>query len=149
MKRRIAVNTEMAGKRTGRRVVVYLTAWVAVAALLGCGGTSGPELGKVKGTVTQKGKPLADVDVMFLPERGAPSSAKTDAAGNFELKFNDGRPGAVPGKHQVLITIPGTELPPPTGDEQMPEVVKPPVEFRKQVEVSASGENDLKIEVEE
>jgi len=27
--------------------------------------------------------------------------------------------------------------------------VKPPVEFRKQVEVSASGENDLKIEVEE
>lgn len=133
----------------GTRKVV-LIGWAALGVavgLVGCGGTSGPQLSHVSGTVTQDGEPLAGADVMFVPEQGAPSSGKTDAGGRFELKFADGRPGAVPGKHMVLVTIPGTELPEPTGEEVMPAVIKPPVEFRQEAQVSEAGENNLAIEV--
>lgn len=125
----------------------WLLIGVIAAGLAGCGGASGPPLANVAGTVTRDGQPVADADVMFMPEHGVPSSGKTDSAGHFTLKFNDGRPGAVPGKHRVLITIPGTPLPPPTPDAVMPTDIKPPGEFRKEVEVPSAGASDLKIEI--
>lgn len=124
----------------------FLLAFVGVA-IAGCGGSGGPTVLSVSGTVTRDGQPLVGADVMFLPERGAPSSGKTDASGHFTLTFNDGRPGAAPGKHQVLITVPGPEPPPPTGQEKMPVKAQPSVEFRRQAEVKADGENKLAFEV--
>jgi hypothetical protein len=128
--------------------------WVACGTILllalmiaGCGDSDRATLVPVTGTVTQGGKPLAQADVMFLPERGAPSSGKTDANGQFTLMFNDGRPGAVVGKHKVLISVPGTTPPPPTGEEKAPARATPSVEFRQQAEVKPDGENKLTLQV--
>jgi len=120
---------------------------MAAVVIAGCGGSDGPTVVPVAGTVTRGGQPLAGADVMFVPEHGAPSSGKTDASGQFTLVFNDGRPGAVPGKHQVHISVPGPALPPPTAKDKAPVKVSPPVEFRKPVEVKADGENTLTLDV--
>jgi len=125
----------------------WLLALATVAMIVGCGDSDRPKIVPVTGCVTRNGQALAGADVMFLPEHGAPSSAKTDASGQFTLVLNDGRPGAVPGKHQVLISIPGPELPPPTGHEKLPVNVQPPMQFRQQADVKADGENNLMIEV--
>jgi hypothetical protein len=66
------------------------------------------ELGKVSGTVTLAGRPLAGVQVIFLPDpavhRGLPrSTGITDEEGRFELLCDDGRPGAAPATHLVMI----------------------------------------------
>jgi hypothetical protein len=115
-------------------------------ALAGCGGTKGTPLSSVKGKVVQQGgQPLAGAIVMFMPAQGAPSSGKTDEKGSFELRFNDGRPGAVPGKHRVVISVPGEDVPPPEGGKRGPPA-KPGVEFRKEAEVK-DGPNDLTLEV--
>lgn len=132
-----------AGRSMWTGSMILMTAVV----IAGCGGSDRPTVIPVTGTVTRGGQPLTGAAVMFLPEQGAPSSGQTDASGQFTLVFNDGRPGAVPGKHQVLITLPGPELPPPTGQEKTPVHVPPPVEFRKQAEVKAEGENKLTLEV--
>lgn len=120
---------------------------MAALVIAGCGGGDRPTVVPVSGAVTRGGQPLAQAEVMFLPEKGAPSSGKTDANGQFTLMFNDGRPGAVPGKHQVLITVPGPELPPPTGQEKTPVSVSPPIQFRKQAEVKPDGDNDVTLDV--
>ena len=97
---------------------------LALALLVaGCGG---PQRATVEGVVTLDGKPLADVEVQFIPEpergRGAtPASAYTDGAGRYRIEAgvfvgpnrvcvndaklmmpgggtdpNDGTPGAIP-----------------------------------------------------
>ncbi len=95
----------------------------------------------VTGKVVQGGQPVTGADVMFMPQGGAPSSGKTGADGRFELTFNDGRPGAIAGKHHVLISIPGPETPAPTGEEEAPVKATPTPEFHKDAEVQAAGEN--------
>lgn len=70
----------------------------------GCGGESGPELFAVTGTVTLNGKPLPNAELTFQPEDGAPSSAKTDADGQYELMYSRGQSGALGGSHTVSIT---------------------------------------------
>src|SRR5262249_34258094 len=72
---------------------------LAVAAA-GCGG--GPALAPVTGTVTMNGKPLANVQVEFWPQDGAPrSTGATDAAGRYTLTTDGaGKPGAVGGRHK-------------------------------------------------
>ena len=148
-----------------RSVVVYLTPFVVGVAIAGCGGDSGPELASVTGTVTEGGKPLVGADVTFMPEgEGAPSAGTTDESGKFELKYSDGSPGAVPGKHQVVITaMPdsgGMQGPPPEPDGTEPEetleameepemAASEPIECYKQAEVKSGGENDFTFEVEE
>jgi hypothetical protein len=139
--------TIVVGQRGHRAVGIGFFVVAVGIAIAGCGGSGGPAVVSVAGTVTRDGQPLVGADVMFLPERGAPSSGKTDASGEFTLTFNDGRPGAVPGKHQVFITLPGPEVPPPTGQEKPPVKVQPPMEFRQQAEVKADGENRLTFEV--
>ncbi len=84
---------------------------------------------------------------MFIPAAGVGSSGKTDEAGRFELRFSDGRPGAVPGKHRVNITIPGTEPPPPMGGQATPPPPgKPAQEFSKEAEVRP-GDNDIPFQL--
>lgn len=75
--------------------------------VVGCG-QGGPPMGKVSGTVTLDGNPLADVEVEFTPqaEGGSPSYGQTDASGQYDLMFSLDRKGALVGKHTVRITVP-------------------------------------------
>ena len=133
-----------------RTVSICCASLMLAVAIAGCGGPTGPKPAPVTGTVTRGGEPLSGADVMFMPQDGAPSSGKTDASGRFELLYNDGRPGAVVGKHRVVISLPGPELPPPTGEEEEPPAdVQPAEEFYKEAEVKSSGENDFTFDVAE
>ena len=137
-------------KKAASRPRLHRGAWLGSAFLMlavaGCGTKASIPLATVKGKVLQQGgQPLAGAIVTFMPTTGAPSSGKTDEKGGFELRFNDGRPGAVPGKHRVIISIPGEEMAPPEGGKRGPRA-KPGVEFRKEAEVK-DGPNDLTLEV--
>ena len=76
--------------------------------LAGCGGGSNadlPDLVPVSGTVTLDGAPAAGINVTFIPigsTAGGASYGTTDASGKYELKSNDGRPGAVAGEFKVV-----------------------------------------------
>ncbi len=72
----------------------------------GCGGN----IASVSGRVTVDGEPLRNASVTFTPiatgtqSAGPGSYGKTDADGRFTLKRIDtDRPGAVVGKHRVII----------------------------------------------
>lgn len=76
----------------------------ALAFVAGCGQVHSVP---VEGTVTLKGKPLADATVMFTSTRGngpGPFVAKTDASGRFALGPHD-EPGAgaAAGEFSVII----------------------------------------------
>ncbi len=49
-------------------------------------------------------KPLSNTSVLFVPEQGRPSGARTDASGKYELIYNDSKKGAVPGKYRIRIS---------------------------------------------
>jgi hypothetical protein len=81
-------------------------------ASLGCG--QGPvfEMNKdVRGTLTLDGKPLANVNIQFVPEPKASqpnlqcplSMGVTDEKGNFALACDNGKPGAVIGRQRVVV----------------------------------------------
>jgi hypothetical protein len=111
----------MTARGTVGRVVRFALAPVALVALapLGCGG--GPEYAEVGGTVTLDGKPLPDVEVVFMPNPGQGPSAGaascyTDAAGRYRLRTQRAdRAGAVVGKH-VVVMIDVAAYPPPVLD---------------------------------
>ena len=104
----------------------------AVGVAGGCKRT--PACAEVDGLVTLDGDPLPDVVVTFYPvvegadgkdpandakDKLPQSSAATDQAGRYVLKCDTGKPGAVPGKHRVVVTPPfvreSDDAPPPTG----------------------------------
>ncbi len=75
----------------------------------GCGSRPLPSAETVEGTLTWGNKPLAGVRVQFVPQ-GEPgvkvplSSATTDEKGMYRLIREDtGQPGAVLGKHKVVL----------------------------------------------
>jgi hypothetical protein len=80
--------------------------------LAGCGGVS-YRTAPVSGRVTLDSKPLPGALVQFVPEGGTataplPSSVgTTDEDGRYTLVLNGGgnAPGAVVGKHKVMITL--------------------------------------------
>lgn len=72
--------------------------------VLGCGGSDGPELGQVEGTIKLDGEPLKNANVIFQPEKGRPSTGTTDEDGHYELQYTQDKQGAVVGKHTVKIT---------------------------------------------
>ena len=66
---------------------------------------SGPPLGKVTGTVTLDGKPVAGALVTFNSKspNGSSSFGKTDSNGKYRLEFTTSRFGAMLGAHEVEI----------------------------------------------
>jgi hypothetical protein len=78
---------------------------LACFALAGCGG---PPRAEVEGVVTLDGRPLPNVEVIFLPDpelgsTGPRAAALTDAQGHYRLHSDRGQDGAVVGKYRVLI----------------------------------------------
>ena len=97
--------------------------WLLAMGMLicsGCGGDSGPELFDVTGTVTLNGKPLPNAEVTFQPKEGAPSFARTDDEGKYELKYSRDRYGALPGSHEVSITTAAEDDDGNVADELLP-----------------------------
>jgi hypothetical protein len=86
-------------------------ALVAAVVATGCGSTETP-LTPVEGVVNLNGKPLPGVQVEFAPvvEVGSPrlpfSKGLTDANGRFTLVCENNKPGAVVGKHKVVVRQP-------------------------------------------
>lgn len=84
-------------RKTSLAALLPLAAFV----LAGCGG--GPDMAPAGGTVLYNGEPLADADVLFMPEGGGPVSVgKTDSEGKFTLSAT-AKPGARVGKHKVSV----------------------------------------------
>ena len=89
--------------------------WVQIPFLIGCSaamlcwcgcGPKGPDVVKVRGTITKGGRPVSHMVVQFYPEKGRPSAARTDDSGYYELEFSEEIPkGALPGKHRVSLQV--------------------------------------------
>lgn len=85
----------------------------------GCG-ADGPQLGKVNGRVILDGQPLPNAFITFTPEKpGRPSMAKSDTAGQYELRFNPSKMGALVGQHQVRVSTADVTF----NDKKIPELV--------------------------
>src|SRR2546425_8916779 len=98
-----------------RPCLLFGLACLSVAA--GC--SRGPQFANVEGRITLNGRPLPDMEVLFLPDPkegtlGPPSSAYTDEKGHYQLVTNKGQSGAVVGTHRVclrdLTTLPTPPL---------------------------------------
>jgi hypothetical protein len=62
----------------------------------------------VEGTVTKGGRPVRNVEVVFLVEPGTGAvgpraTGKTDEAGRYRLRTDNGDDGAVAGTHRVVV----------------------------------------------
>lgn len=67
-----------------------------------------PPYGVVDGVVTLDGKPLSDVEVVFMPDSakgtsGRRSVARTDKEGRYHLLDDGGKDGAIVGSHRVIV----------------------------------------------
>jgi hypothetical protein len=124
---------------------------VLLVLLAGCG-TKWSQNDNVEGTLKMDGVPVANVKVQFVPDDPAvqapASSAQTDENGHFRLTCENGRPGAVIGKHNVVI-FKGRAEP---GDGQtistavIPQAYTIAAKTPLQTEVTASEHNyDLKM----
>jgi len=101
---------------------------------------------QVEGTAKLDGEPLANVMIEFTPDLGtkvqAPiSRGVTDEKGHFVLMFDNSKPGAVIGKHNVVVRV-GRGDQPEDGGKAVPEK-------RKAVPAvySMAAETPLKLEV--
>lgn len=88
------------------RLLIPCVLAVGLAVATGCG--SGPKPVPAEGVVKINGLPAANISVQFLPDvlkggDGPTSYGSTDAEGKFRLQTYDGRDGAVPGPHTVIL----------------------------------------------
>jgi hypothetical protein len=82
----------------------------ALGALVAAGGCRRAEFTfhPVEGTVTKGGRPLANIEVVFLADPGSGTvgpraTGTTDAAGRYRLRTDQGDDGAVAGTHRVIV----------------------------------------------
>jgi hypothetical protein len=127
------------------RRAVALTA-LGLLALASCSGS--PSLGPVEGTLRMNGKPLANVQVEFLPESNGPrSTGVTDQAGHYTLTSYDQKPGAVVGNHRVLLSDLQVYDDKPAGHVKKDQDVTPVRSSRIPVQYSNTALTPLKKEV--
>lgn len=90
---------------------------IALLAGLGGCGPAAPVLAPVAGTVTAAGRPLRNVEVVFVPEPGTPGrdcAAYTDTNGRYYVPHDPALKVGVPvGTHRVLLRDADLYLVPP------------------------------------
>lgn len=98
---------------------------IVSASFAGCGNA---KFGHVTGQVTLDGKPLPNIALRFVDERGSATIATTDQQGNYELRYTVHQIGAPVGNHKVTIFTP----PPPTeGTGERAKVELVPAKYNK------------------
>ena len=123
-----------------RRRIPTLVFAVALLALAGCD-SGGVSLGTVSGKVSKNGKPLPGAWLRFAPVKaGRQSSARTDADGNYELKYTQEKKGALVGKHRVSLGSGGE-----VGEGG--NLIHPEVELHSEEVEVHSGGNTLNFEL--
>jgi hypothetical protein len=92
------------------RTIGLLLGWSTLSVLLtACNPEKLPGLGRVTGTVTVDGQPVASATVTFDGAQPGepPSLGQTDASGKYELYYSRGHKGATIGEHVVRISTYG------------------------------------------
>jgi len=143
-----------------KKILTTFSILLATVVLVGGCGSKGPKLVPVIGTITQNGKPLADVRIEFSKvDTGATSFAETDSEGKFTLRHTHGKSGAELGKYRVLVFQKGKPLPLPPGKklEDLPEHERnrttPDVPITNsdkkpiEVEIGDSGNDNIVIDI--
>ncbi len=103
-----------------------------LAVVAGCG-PAGPTLGRVEGTVTLDGKPLAEARVCFYPEGGGRTAeAVTDAQGHYVLSYTGHGTGALAGPNKVSISTYQEPVSQDDGTTQGGVPEKVPAKYNKQ-----------------
>lgn len=119
-----------------------LAAVLVILSLCGCGQGDGLDLVPVQGQVTLGGAPLPDADVIFQPAIGRPSVGRTDAEGRYRLQYTSEKPGALSGRHKVLITTfvePDSDSSDPERQAGRPERVPAQYNSRSTLEVEVDS----------
>ena len=87
-----------------RSVVGFCLAILIVFLLPGCSRAKlAIKLHRISGTLQRDGKPVPNLMVHFVPEKGGPSTGVAGPDGTFTLDYQKDRPGAVPGVHKVWV----------------------------------------------
>jgi hypothetical protein len=143
---------------------------VAAGLLAGVAGCGGANYSPVSGVVTLDGKPYPNAIVSFQPiakggkgNPGRGSTGLTDANGKYTLSCDDGKVGAVVGKHRIRIRTKvndwGDVIDPNVGspDDPFPkgkkgEVEPIPIEwfgddFKKEFEVPSGGTDKADFDI--
>lgn len=122
----------------------FIAPLVGLVLLVGCSDRA-PNLVPASGIITIKGKPAANISIQFLPDVKEnadgvfPSSmAISSSDGTFELRTMDNQPGAVPGRHKVVLADAEEERP-----EQGKERTKP---IRLDPSYAVAGRLDAMVE---
>jgi hypothetical protein len=90
------------------RVVLWCGLLALAATAGGCQRRQTWNLAPVEGAVTKGGRPLANVQVIFLADveagtQGPRASGRTDEVGYYRLRTDNGGDGAVVGQYRVCI----------------------------------------------
>jgi 5-hydroxyisourate hydrolase-like protein (transthyretin family) len=104
-----------------------------VFSLSGCGGSDGPRLYNVNGTLKVKGNPAPNVRIQLHPiegknKLGIIASGVTDSNGHFNVNSPGGR-GAANGSYKVVLATAG-----PMTEAQAAQVAKDKIELSKKLQ---------------
>jgi hypothetical protein len=130
------------------RIITPL-AFVLLAVAGGCGKTWSLN-DSVEGTVTLDGTPVPNVAVQFVPDdpktQGPSSNGTTDDKGHFQLTCENGKPGAVVAKHNVVVLVGRTDTGAPASAVAIPAVYKFAAQTPCQINVTANEHTyDVKL----
>lgn len=81
-----------------------VTFLLCLVLMTGCGKPQFP-LGQVRGRLTLDGQGVVDAKIWLRPVAGGrPSFGESDQAGNYSIRYNAERMGALPGEHIVTVS---------------------------------------------
>lgn len=133
------------------RILLWLVA-LGFGALGLCGCGPKYRVTPVVGIVRLDGKPLAGVEVRFAPDMPPEalshpfSRAVTDGSGHYELMCDNSQPGAVTGKHIVIVRRPNVR---PMPGAAAPPAAGPPIPPIYQVFANSPLQIEVKVEQRE
>ena len=117
---------------------------------VGCnfGPADQPDTGRVSGTVTLDGSPLADAKVTFQPQSGRPSAGVTGADGTYTLMYTKDVEGAKVGENTVSIIKPDEKF--DSDGELISSKETVPAKYNKKSELKETvepGENTINFDL--